>query len=293
MASPGSAASSYRPSIPEMVAEWVRQGTEGFIATQKILLDLAAQQNALALTIIRERVGLFPQAPVKALVDLTSKCLQNFMQAQQIALDIAARQNSILADGLKPALAGSPAERLATIVHDGLDTFIAGQKKFLEYFESEAEGALKDLGDSKGFDTNRLSDLAREGVRTFVTSQKQFLDVVEEELTAKRESASSADGEAKSVDLFDMAKKSIDSFVDAQRRFLDLTSDQINVNVQFVKDVFEPETRAQATTLPDIVKKSVESFVAAQKALVDLASKPRKPAKEAQEHESEIVLAKA
>ena len=39
-----------RNSIPGLFGEWIRQGAERYIATQKILLDLAAQQNALALT---------------------------------------------------------------------------------------------------------------------------------------------------------------------------------------------------------------------------------------------------
>jgi hypothetical protein len=272
VSSAAASAQSERTSIPEMIAEWVRQGTEGFIATQKILLDLAAQQNALALTVIRERVGLIPPAPLKALTDLTAKCLQNFIQAQQIILDIAARQNCIIADGLKPMIAGTPADRLSCIVHEGIDSFIAGQKKFLQLFESEAEGAIKDFGHRKPFDRERVTDLARDSVRTFVKSQKKFLDVVEEQLTAKKE----VPEENKGVDLLEMAKQSIDAFVDAERKLLDLASDQINVNVRFVKDAFDSNAKSKTTTLPDVMKKSVESFVAAQKALAELASKPRK-----------------
>src|SRR5690242_3330472 len=58
MASSTATATASYSSIPNLIGEWIRQGTEGFIATQKILLDLAAQQNALALTILRERLGM-------------------------------------------------------------------------------------------------------------------------------------------------------------------------------------------------------------------------------------------
>jgi hypothetical protein len=272
--SPNAPSQGYRTTVTEMIAEWIRQGTEGFIATQKILLDLAAQQNALALTIVRERLGMIPTVSFKAVIDLTGACLQNFIEAQQIILDVAARQNSILADGLKPAYADTTVDRLATIVHEGVDTCITGQKEFLTFFEIQAETAIDEFGKTKTFDSKRLSKLARDGVHTFVKNQKQFLDVVEEELTAT-EPAGAPETEGKSVDLFDMAKQSIDAFVEAERRLLDLTSDQINVNVRFVKDVFQKPDRDKVTALPDIVKKSVDSFVAAQKALVDLASKPR------------------
>src|SRR5947209_10190284 len=78
-------------SWADMVGEWIRQGTEGFIATQKILLDLAAQQNALALTILRERLGLFSPAPSGAIVDMAGKGVKNFLEAQQVILDVAAK----------------------------------------------------------------------------------------------------------------------------------------------------------------------------------------------------------
>jgi hypothetical protein len=275
-------------SFAEMVGDWVRQATEGFIATEKILLDLAAQQNALALTIVRERLGLFSPTPSKAAIDLSGKGVHNFFEAQRLLLDMLARQNSIVADGLRPGLSGTPAEALADVVHRGLDNFILAQKKFMDIFEAEAEGAVKDFGEDKRFDTARLSSLAREGMKNFIVSQKQFLEIVEDKLTKKEEAP--AEGEQKHVDLFDMAKQSVDAFVEAQKRLLDLASDQIDVNVKIAREMFSPEADKHPTTsLPDLVKKSVDSFVAAQKALVEVAARPRKSAERAEEHEHEAV----
>jgi hypothetical protein len=298
MASPGNAAREAAPqsswSIPGMVADWIRQGTEGFIATQKILLDLAAQQNALALTIARERLGLVSPTPSKTLVDLTCKTVRNFMEAQQMVLDIVAKENDILADGLMPALNNTPAEALAEVIHQGLANCIQSQKHFLQLLESETEGAVTDFGDGKAFDISRLSTVAREGVRTFVKAQKKFLDIVEEEVLTPAGDVTEAEAGRKRIDLFEIAKDSVDAYVDAQKRLLDLASDQVNVNVKFVREMFSMDIqRKPPTSLPDVLKKSADSFVAAQKALVELASKPRKPVKEAVKHEPEIVLAKA
>jgi hypothetical protein len=288
MASPSVPASeagpkAYANSIAELVGDWIRQGTEGFIATQKILLDLAAQQNALALTIVRERLGLFSLKPSKAAIDLAGKGVHNFFEAQELLLDVVARQNKILADGLKPGVSGTPIEALAEVVHRGLDSFIAAQKHYIQVFEAETEGAVHDFGDGKKFDPKRISEIAREGLKDLLQSQKRFLEIVEEELTEKKAAAEPAEGEQKRIDLFEIAKQSVDSFVETQKKMLDLASEQINVNVNLARQVLSFEVqRKPVTALPELVKKSVDSFVAAQKALVELASKPRKPAEGAE-----------
>jgi hypothetical protein len=50
-------------SLASTLANWARQGMESFVATQKILLDLAAQQNSLALGFVRERINFSPLRP--------------------------------------------------------------------------------------------------------------------------------------------------------------------------------------------------------------------------------------
>lgn len=297
MASPGSSArdtaAQNAMSITGMVGDWIRQGTEGFIATQKILLDLAAQQNALALTIARERLGLISLTPSKAVVDLSSKSVHNFMEAQQTMLDIVSKENDIIFEGLKPGVEKTVVEGLAEVVHEGLSNCVVAQKQFLSIVEAEAEGAIKDYGDGKSFETGRLKEVAREGVRTFVTTQKKFLEVVEQELVDKSEEPRRGSKPGKPVNVLEMTKDSVDAFVETQKRLLDIASDQINVNVKFVREFLNTDVqRRPATSLPDVLKKSADSFVAAQKALVELASKPRKPG-EKMKGEHEMAGAKA
>lgn len=274
---PEAAHGSYT-SIPGMIGEWIRQGTEGFIATQKILLDLAAQQNALALTIARERLQMFSFGPTKPLADLAIKGIHNFMEGERLLLDLAAKQNAIISEGLKPGYARTPIAPVAEVVSKGLDNFFAAQKHFLTVFEKQTDQAIKDLNQGKGFDTGRVGEVVREGMRDFIQTQKKFLDLVQQQIDGKGEKEP-VDG--KKVDLFDMAKQSVDSFVEVEKRMLDLVSNQVDVDVKFVRELFSMEvTTKPATTLPEVMKKSVDSFVAAQKALVELASKPRKEEEE-------------
>jgi len=263
-----------RTSIPGLFGEWIRQGAEGVIATQKILLDLVAQQNALALTIMRERLGAFAPGSPQPLFELAGKGIENFMEAQKVLLDLAARQNAIVAEGLKPVFGGVGMAGMADVFSRSVDNFIKTQKQFLELAELQTEGAVKDLREGRTFDRTRLSTLARDGMTTFFESQKKFLDILEDQLAAKPEAP--AGEPVRRTDLFEMAKEGVDAFVEAQKRLLDLASNQIQTNVDYTRTAFTaPRNGGTTTSLEEMMRKSVDSFVAAQKALVELASKPR------------------
>lgn len=266
-------------SITGLIGEWIRQGTDGFVATQKILLDLAAQQNALALTLLRERLG-FATLQGKPLAEYTSigiKNLNNMVEAGRVVLDAMARQNAIVAEALLPRVAGTPLEGAAEVLRQETDNLITTQKEFLDLIESQLEGAMNDLGERKRFDAGRISEFARDGISTFVRSQRKFLEIVEQQLAGKKAQAPGQGEESKpAIDVIEMANKSVNSLIDVQRQLLDLAADQIKANVKFAREMFNVEMHP-TTTLADLARKSVDSFVAAQKALAELASKPRKP----------------
>jgi hypothetical protein len=273
MAAASATASQSTPkSIAGMLGDWIRQGTEGFVATEKILLDLAAQQNALALTILRERVAI-PMFSSKKLADFAGQGIKNLMELQRSVLDMVARQNSILAAGLKPMLPGAPVQALANVIQGGLDNLISAQKRLIDIIQLQAEGAVSDFGEGRNFSAGRIADVAREASLNFLESQKQFLDIVEKQIVKKDPAA--AEPPSERMDLFEMAKKSTDSFIETLQKLLDLASAQVQTNVKFAQEVFTEG--APMTSMSEVVKKSADSFVAAQKALLDLASKPRKP----------------
>jgi hypothetical protein len=263
-------------SIAGLLGDLIRQGTEGFVATQKILLDLVAQQNALVLTMVRERMS-FSLPEAKKLADFAEQGVKALTDVERQVLDLAAHENSIVAAGLKPGVVNTPLRGVAEVIHQGLDNFIKAQKEMLKIIESQAEGAINDLGEGKGFDTRRLGELARDGTRSFLESQKKFLDILEEQLTVKRVTRKKDSGQR--VDPFEMAKQSVDALIDTQERLLDIASDQVKASVKFAHDIFT--LNGHPTKVSDMVKKSVDSFVAAQKALMELASKPRKTVEEA------------
>src|ERR1039458_10522327 len=70
-----------------LLAAWARQGAESFAATQKILLDLAAQQNSLDLGFVRERVSDLPFGPVSGLVEFAGQGAANFIDRKSTRLN--------------------------------------------------------------------------------------------------------------------------------------------------------------------------------------------------------------
>ncbi len=252
-----------------LFGDWIRQGTEGFVAAQKVFLDLAAQQNALALSMVRDRVGL-SAPPAKKVADFAGQSVKTLMDVQQTVLDLALRQNSIIQAGLKPRLDKTPFGGLAELLHKGLENFVVAQKQILEAVQTQADGALDDFGDGQPFDSGKPAELARDAVNKFLEGQRQFLKAVQEQIAGKTEAC--GEGASETVGLLDAARQSVDAIVETQQRLLDMVSGQVKANVTFAREVFSFD--AQPATFSDAVKKSVDSFVAAQKALVELAARP-------------------
>jgi hypothetical protein len=277
---PAAPVSKSGSSLPAMIGDWIRQGAEGIIATQKILLDLAAQQNALALTIIRERFTALPTISLSPLVEFAGKAAENFMAAEKVLLDLASQETNIVHEGFKPGLAGTPVAGVANVVSQSVDTLIGAQKHFLELAQQETEAALKDYRDKHTIESAHLTELARGGVKTFVDTQRKFLDIVEQSVTGKKPAEAPPDPGVKKVDIFEMARQGVDTFIEAQKKLLDLASDQIGANVQLTKDIFAAPGGEQPhyTSIADVMRKSADSFVAAQKALMELAAKPERTA---------------
>jgi hypothetical protein len=265
-------------SIAGLFGDWIRQGTEGFVAAQKVFLDLAAQQNALALSIVRERMG-FTLPPARKLADFTGESVKTLLDVQRQVLDLSLRQNTIIQAGLKARLAKTPFDGLAEVLHKGFENFIVVQKQLLDAVQLQSDGALDDFGDGKPFDNGRFAELARDAVSKFLDGHKQFLAAVQDQFSGRKEV--DQEGTGQPVELLDIAKQSVDAMVETQQHLLDMISEQVKANVTFARDIFSFD--ANPAKFSEVVKKSVESFVAAQKALVDLAAKqPGKPREDGQ-----------
>ena len=256
------------------VAQWARQGLESFVATQKILLDLAAQQNSLALGFVRERIDFSPLRPLTGIVDLAGQGLANFVAAQKILLDLAAEENGLLLQGVRDGLAltGTPA-LMTDAIRTGVDEFVGMQKKFLDMVDAQAKAAVGAITEGKPYEGKSMAEVTRQGLENFVHTQKKFLDLMTDAANAgKGKVIKPAPHRKVSVTV----QESVDKFVDAQKKLLDVAAKQIEGAMQSAEKMMRPSPEP-STTLGEVARRGFENFVNAQKSLLDVAMKPFMP----------------
>jgi hypothetical protein len=251
---------------------------ESFVATQKILLDLTAQQNSLALGFVRERVNFSPLRPLTAMVDLAGQGIANFVAAQKILLDLAAEENSLMCQGVKDGmgLTGTPAA-ITDAVGEAVTTFVGMQKKYLQMVEEQSHAVVAAIKDGTPYEGKNLGEVAREGLANFVHTQKRFLDLLTDVTRVD------ADGKGhkgiKAADrrkLVALAKDGMDKLVDSQKKLLEVATRQIDGGVGTFKEMVRSSPEP-STTLGESMRRGVENLIQAQKSLLDVAMKPFLP----------------
>ena len=264
-----------RESTPfSLLTEWVRQGTESFFATQRILLDLVMRQNSNTFSAVRERLAGAGTVPVTALTEMAGEGISNFIAAQRVLLQLAQRQNEIVLGGVRERTPGAPLGAMTDLLRRGIDTFIEMQQHFLTIASKQTDVWIDAAKEGKPFDGKHVAELARDAMENFVRSQKKFLDAVAEE-TAHATGAKNGKGESakKKTEVAELAREGAEAFIDAQKKLLDIAAQQMSVNVKVARKTIGAINPFPPVTLADLTRHTVDSFVAAQKALLDTMAK--------------------
>src|SRR5690242_3604976 len=130
-----------------LLSEWVRQGTESFFATQRILLDLVMRQNSSTINAVRERLAGARTAPVEALTEMAGEGMSNFIAAQRVLLQLAQRQNDIVLGGVKEQVGIAPVEAMTDLLRRGVDTFLDMQQHFLTIASKQTDAWIESAKD--------------------------------------------------------------------------------------------------------------------------------------------------
>jgi len=204
------------------LASWARQGIESFVAAQKILLDLTAQQNALVIGMVRERLSEPRLRPDFAIAKIVDKGVKNVTAAGKILLDFAAGETALVADGVKEGLRLPTAVRAVTdVVRHRVDAFIDLQKRLLDAAAEQTHAVAESYREGKGWMVGaNVADLARQGIESFVETEKKFLDLVAHEVTVATKAGK--DGRTPSRDRLkvftQLARESVEKYMDAQKK---------------------------------------------------------------------------
>jgi len=261
------------------LARWARQGVESFVAAQKILLDLTAQQNALVIRMIRERLSK-PYRPDLAFAKMAAKGVDNFTTAGKILLDLAAGETALVADGVKkglrlPLVAGAFAE----VVRHRVETFIDLEKELLAAAAETAHGVTESYQEGKGPGAlAAFTEMARRAIEGFVETEKKFLDLATEEVVTVLKGGKEVHEPAdRSKVLTRLAREGVEKYIEAQKRLLELAIEQFESKREAEAEHAEAARKKPPhTSLAELTEKSVRNLVSAQKSLMDLAIKPLK-----------------
>lgn len=260
-------------SFLTLLSGWVQQGVESFFATQRILVDLAMRQNAVAMKSLRQGFSDPEHSPVEILTELAVEGTSSFVEAQRILLNLAQEENTILLNAVKERTAESaPAVAATNLMRRTIDTFLGMQQEFLKITSKQTldwlEGARK--GKIGG---NHLVEMARESMHTFVQAQKKFLDVVAQE-TTHMTSAREKVKPIKKTELSKLAREASNAFIEAQKKLLDVAGQQMNVNLKVATRTLELMNPARLLPMANLTGNGIKSFVDAEKALIGTMVKP-------------------
>lgn len=164
-----------------ILTELTVEGTSSLVEAQRVLLNLAQQENEIILTGLKQQVGRF--VPAVAMTDLIRRSLATLIGMQQELLTSTSKQTLqwLRTEELHK---GKRTSHMAEFAREGIETFTRAQKKFLEVLSQEAEkvtGGHKDH-ESTPVKKAELAHLAREAANAFIEAQKRLLDVMGQQM---------------------------------------------------------------------------------------------------------------
>ena len=277
----GRAKKASRPVSPSLLTGWARQGVQSFVAAQKILLDLAAQENALLIGMVREGFSK-PGARLGASVaGIAEKGVKNMTTVGKLLLDLAADETTLAVDGIKdglrlPAAAGAVAE----VARHRMGTIIEMQKNLLDATANQAHAVAESYREEgKLRSAAHVAELARRGIKGFVDSEKKFLDLAMHEVTAatKGDKRTHKPPRDRMEVLTKVAREGAEKYIETQKKLMELAIEQFEETAKEGRERFkEAASKEWRPSFGALTEKSMKNFVNAEKSLLELAVKPLK-----------------
>ncbi len=263
------AAAPARASAPAgVVRYWTRQGGESLAVALQIISDLTAQEVALVVGMLRERITL---RPAVSTVETAGDVVTGFTDAGKILLDLTADESAVFTDALKEALRLRPSiAALVDLIPRGVGTLIEMHKHLLDMVAGQTRELVEAYKDDKPLMAGtRLSKFTRQTIESFIETQKTFLDQVAEQVNiATQGKEPKATRRERSKVLTQLAREGVEKFIDAQRGLLEVAMERME-GPERVRTKPVPRT-----SLAAMARESVQNFTTAQKSLLDLALKP-------------------
>ena len=271
--------STHVASPANLLTGWARQGVQSFVAAQKILMELAAQENALLIGMLREEFAKSNFRPGASMVGFAEAGVKNLSNVGKILLDFAADETALVVDGVKeglrvPAAAGA----VADVARHRMDTLIGMQKHILDAAAEQTHAMADSYRKGKGLMAGtKVGELARRGIEGLVEGEKKFLDMAAREFTTATRGGKQAGKRRERMEVFtDLARQGAEKYIDTQKKLLELAIDQLETAGKSRVDRKIAIRKSTPEPWKELTEKSVKNIVAAEKSLLDLATKPKK-----------------
>jgi len=209
-------------SSASILAELAVRGTSSFIEAQKILLNLAQQENDILTNAIEQRIG--KSATRIAAAELMRRTLDTFIRLQQEFLKTTSRQFEAL---LQAASHGTLPQRreVVQLARQEVEKFVEAQSKFLDLVaQAVTKGTRGKRQPMTKAQNTALSKLAHQATTAFIEAQKRMLSVFSEQMKVNLKAASqtmrviSNDG---LVPITSLTREGLQNFMAAEKALLD------------------------------------------------------------------------
>jgi hypothetical protein len=195
-----------------LFTEVFRQGIDSFIATQKALLDIAVQQNAMFTRAVQESLArTTPPGYLSELSGMMTQAAQAYVDAQQRLLDFARQQSEAMAKAAsepRDPNAPDPLAQLAELSRQGVEAFVETQKQFLDMIARQGASAAGQFKQQATGAAGDFLEQARRGLQNYLDLQRQFV-----ESAARQSSLGTLQG---------LARQGFEAFINTQKAILDL-----------------------------------------------------------------------
>ena len=261
-----------------LLTGWARQGVESFVAAQKILLDLAAQENALLIGMVREQFGKTGFRPGATVAGIAENGVKNLSNAGKILLDLAASETALAVEGVKeglrlPVAAGA----IADLVRHRVDTLVEMQKHFLDATAEHAHAVAESYREGENvLAAANLAELARRGIEGFVEGEKKFLDLAAQEVSnATKGTKKPGKAPRERMEVFtEVVREGTEKYIETQKKLLGLAIEQLEAATKASGEHKEATHKEGQPAWGELTEKSLKNFVTAEKSLLDLAMRP-------------------
>jgi hypothetical protein len=207
-----------------ILSELAIEGTSSFMEAQRILLNLAQQENEIIMNGVKERVA--GSRPAVAMTDLIRRSIDTFVKMQHDFLKITSKQTLGWLEEVKAGKGYQGGTHLVDLAREGMDTFVQAQKKFLDVIAQETSKATagKQEPGMKHVKKTEMAKLAREATNAFIDAQKKVLDVVGQQMNVNLKAAARSMEMISPSRLLPMANltgEGVKSFVDAEKALIE------------------------------------------------------------------------